>query len=123
MYYSRERSDGAGTRGGPLYSSNDQLGGSLCVNCLDEESSDTALDSSCSVDENDSSGSRSGRCSWNTNESSFDDESDDWKEVNRYMIGEEKHHLGGNTDGDNRHIQNVRFKLCRNSTKTNQHIN
>ena len=39
------------------------------------------------------------------------------------MRGEDKHHLGGNTDRDNRYKQNVRFKLRKNSTKTNQHIN
>ena len=33
------------------------------------------------------------------------------------------HHLSGITDGDNRYKQNVRFKLRRNSTKTDEHIN
>ena len=33
------------------------------------------------------------------------------------------HHLSGITDGDNQYKQNVRFKLRRNSTKTDEHIN
>ena len=102
LYHSWERSDRAGIRGGPLSSSDNKLGSSLCVNCLDEESFDTDSESSCSVDENDSSGRRSGSCSRNTNDSSLDDESDYRKEVNRYMKGEEKQHIGENTDGDNR---------------------